>query len=68
MQQANLTCAAEVFPDMTAIKALILAIAATAVFAGHASAATDGTSNTIMVAEAHAPKPPQGIIAILIGL
>jgi hypothetical protein len=55
---------------MTAIKALILAGATASVFASPAAAATDGTSNTIMVAEAaHAPKPPpQGIIAILIGL
>jgi hypothetical protein len=56
---------------MTALKALILASAATAVFASPAAASvSDGTSNTISVAEAaHAPKPPQqGIIAILIGL
>ena len=53
---------------MTALKALILATAAAGAFASPAAAATDGTSNTIMVAEAHAPKPPQGIIAILIGL
>jgi hypothetical protein len=54
---------------MTAIKALILAGAATTLFAAPAAAATDGTSNTLQVAEAaHAPKPPQGIIAILIGL
>ena len=53
---------------MTALKALILATAATAVFAAPAAAATDGTSNTLAVAEAHAAKPPQGIIAILIGL
>jgi hypothetical protein len=53
---------------MTAIKALILATAASAVFAGPAAAATDGTSNTVQVAEAHAPKPPPSIIAILIGL
>ena len=53
---------------MTAIKALILATAAAGVFAGPASAASDGTSNTVVFAEAHAPKPPQGIIAILIGL
>jgi hypothetical protein len=56
---------------MTAIKALILATTATAVFAGPASAATtrvsDGTSNTLQVAEM-APRPPQGIIAVLIGL
>ena len=54
---------------MTAIKALILATAAAGAFASPAAAATDGTSNTIMVAEAaHAPKPAPGIIAILIGL
>jgi hypothetical protein len=56
---------------MTAIKALILAGAATAAFAGPASAATqvsDGTSNTLQVGEAHAAKPPQGIIGVLIGL
>jgi hypothetical protein len=55
---------------MTAIKALILAGATTAAFASPAAASvSDGTSNTLQVAEAaHAPKPPQGIIAILIGL
>jgi hypothetical protein len=67
-QPSNLATSAGVSQAMTAIKALILATAATAVFAGPAAAASDGTSNTIMVAEAHAPKPPQGIIAILIGL
>jgi len=53
---------------MTALKALILATAAAGVFAAPAAAATDGTSNTLQVAEAHAPKPQPGIIAILIGL
>ena len=57
---------------MTAIKALILATTTAAALGGPAAAAnaqvSDGTSNTIMVAEAHAPKPPHGIIAILIGL
>lgn len=56
---------------MTALKALILAGAATTVFAAPAAAnVSDGTSNTITFAEAaHAPKPPQqGIIAVLIGL
>jgi hypothetical protein len=56
---------------MTAIKALILATAASSVLAGPAAAKaqiSDGTSNTLMAAEAHAPKPSQGIIAILIGL
>ena len=55
---------------MTALKALILAGAATAVFAAPAAASvSDGTSNTLMTAEAvQAPKPAPGIIAILIGL
>ena len=56
---------------MTAIKALILATGTTAMLAGPAAGyaqVSDGTSNTVVFAEAHAQRPPQGIIAILIGL